>query len=103
MKLKAQKNHTVRRKVDLESWEKTIESLAMDLCPTKEWQAYEKKAHFLAWKNNKQSNTAKIRVFPIWRKYRQQALRVATLYRTLPILRYFPLKVTNFLGQILFK
>jgi|GEM_PF-3000119 len=108
MRLKAYNTRHKRRKTDSpetwekENWEKTIESLAISLCPTQEWQAYEKKLQHLAWQANKQQNSARVSVFPIWRKYRQQALRVATLYRTVPVLRHLPLPVANFLGEILF-
>lgn len=103
MRLKAHKPHYTRRKTDPEGWEKTIESLAISLCPTEEWQAYEKQLQYIAWKANKQQNSAKVSVFPVWRKYRQKASRVATLYRTAPILRHLPLNVASFLGEVLFK
>lgn len=104
MRLKAYNTRQKRRKTDCpESWEKTIESLAISLCPTEEWQAYEKKVQHLAWQANKRQGSARVSVFPIWRKYRQQALRIATLHRTLPMFRHLPLPVASFLGELLFK
>ncbi len=47
--------------------------------------------------------SATIRLFPVWRKYRQQAKRVATLHLALPMLRRLPLTVCGWLGNLLFK
>jgi len=103
MRLKAYKSHTTRRKTDPEGWEKTIDSLAISLCPTEEWQAYEKQLQAVAWKANRQKNSARVSVFPVWRKYRQKASRVASLYRRAPILRHLPLNVVSFIGDVLFR
>ena len=46
---------------------------------------------------------AQVRLFPVWRKYRQQAKRVATLFQTVPILKRLPLSVAGWLGDLLFK
>jgi hypothetical protein len=103
MNLKVRKPRYQRRRSDIDNWENTIDSLAMTLCPVAEWQAYEKQLQFIAWKANRRPQKAKVRVFPVWRKYRQKAVRVATLYEAAPILRHFPLGFVGFLGDLLVK
>lgn len=75
----------------------------MTLCPVTEWQVYEQQLQYLAWKTNKRQNKDVVRVFPIWRKYRQKATRVATLYHAVPLLRHLPLGLVGFLGDLLVK
>jgi hypothetical protein len=110
MNLKADRPRYLRRKTDLEAWENTIESLAMDLCPAEEWQAYQRQLMALsqvassrAQKSHARQAKGSVRVFPIWKKYRQKALQVATLYQAVPLLRHLPLRVSSFLGDVLFK
>jgi hypothetical protein len=103
MNLTAKKSRHMRRKTDIEAWENTIESLAMDLCPPNEWQAYQRQLQTVSIKSGARQPASKVKVFPIWKKYRQQALRVATLYQAVPLLRHLPLGVSSFLGDVLFK
>lgn len=109
MKLQTRKTTYPRRKSEQDSWEKAIDALAMHICPVSEWQAYEQQLQQIAWQNSTryQSKSRKhlpvVRVFPVWRKYRQKALRVATLQQNVPMLRYLPLGLSCFLGDILFK
>lgn len=86
--------------------EKTVDTLAMHLCPNEEWRAYEQKTRYLVWKAQQKrrisSDSAKVCVFPIWRKYRHQAQKVANLLQVIPVLRHLPLPVTRFLGAVFF-
>lgn len=107
MKLHADNKHYKRRKSDVEAWEHTVDALAMSLCPEDEWLAYEKRMQQLAWRESKSAaprrHTAAVRVFPVWKKYRQKALRVATLHQAVPVLKHLPLRISCFLGDVLFK
>ena len=88
--------------LDHAAWDRTVDALAMHLCPSEEWQEYEKKVQYQVWKANLQQNSARVKVFPIWRKYRYQAQQIASLQKAVPILRHLPLPVTSFLGRVLF-
>jgi hypothetical protein len=103
MKLHARKHHPQRRKADFDTWEKTIDALAMSICPSREWQDYERRLQQLAWRANVRSRRKVVSVFPVWKKYRQKALRVATLHQAVPVLKYLPLRVSCLLGDLLFK
>ena len=113
MTLHANKPRYMRRKSDVEAWEKTIDALAMSICPAEEWQAYERQIQQVAWKTQAKQNglkpgrsnhaLASVRVFPVWKKYREKALRVATLHQAVPLFRHLPLSVSCFLGEVLFK
>lgn len=104
MQLKLNKPSLRSRKTQEQAeWEQTIDALAMHICPVEVWQDYEKQMQTLTWKAKKDKKASRISVFPIWRQYRQQALRVATLHRTLPMLRRLPIGVACFLGDLLFK
>lgn len=78
----------------------------MHLCPAGEWQAYEKKVQYLVWKSGLRkdgtSGKPKICVFPVWRKYRHQAQKIANLHQVVPLLRHLPLPVSSFLGKVFF-
>lgn len=95
----------MRRKSDWATWENTIEALAMDLCPAEEWQLYQNQLRHVTLSSpcTQARTTATIKVFPIWRKYRSKALKVATLQQTIPLLRHLPLSISRLLGDILFK
>jgi hypothetical protein len=108
MNLKPHKPRYSRRKSEQDGWERAIDALAMHICPAEEWQAYERQLQQVAWKNTtrlqgNRMHAPVVRVFPVWRKYRQKALRVATLQKTIPLLKYFPLGLSCFLGDVLFK
>lgn len=105
MNLHANRPRYKRRKSDTPALEQTVDALAMSICPVAEWQDYERRLQQVAWKtgHNGQPCQGKLRVFPTWKKYRPQALRVATLQQAAPVLRYLPLKVSCILGDILFK
>jgi hypothetical protein len=107
MKLKTHNNRTSHQELETCDWDASIELLAMQLCPTKEWQSYEKRMQALARQAAKPGahakTRAKVRVFPVWRKYRQQAKRVATLYQALPVFRRLPLALGGLVGNLLFK
>lgn len=105
MKQTADKTRYMRRKSDVEQkrvHERTVEDIAITLCPAPEWEAYEARRHQLMRMSRmqKDSRTAEIKVLPIWWKYRRQAYRVATLQRMFPVLRYLPLRLSSFLGEV---
>jgi len=105
MKLKTNQSRYLRRKTDLEAWERTIDALARKLCPLEERLAYEKKLQLLTAKSRvtRKGAQAEIYVFPVWRRYRQKALQVATIHRAAPFLRRLPLTFSCLLGDLLFK
>jgi hypothetical protein len=89
--------------MDSKAWDRMVDALAMHLCPTEEWQAYEKKLQYLVWKSKqRQTKTAKVCVFPVWRKYRHQAQKIVNLQHVVPLLRHLPLPVSSFLGKVFF-
>lgn len=84
-------------------WKRLVDVLSMHLCPAREWQAYEKKVHEQAWRAKvRQAGDATIYVFPVWRKYRRQARKIASLQHFAPVLRHLPLPVSSFLGKVFF-
>lgn len=91
---------------DLRDWDRLVDVLSMHLCPADEWQAYEKKVQYQNWKSKQKkqngSPKAKVCVFPIWRKYRGQARKIASLHQVIPMLRHLPLPVSSFLGKVFF-
>jgi len=104
---KSRNQHLQRAVTD---WEMRIESLAMQLCPADEWQHYEKKMHALlresqtlTLRRKRPTPGSAVAVFPVWRKYRQQAKRVATLQQAFPLFKHLPLKLNGFVGDLLFK
>lgn len=107
MNLKLHKTRTMRQQLEASDWDTSIELLAMQLCPTEEWQSYEKRMQTLARQATLPASRGKanssVRVFPVWRKYRQQAKRVATLYQALPMFKKLPLALGGFVGDLLFK
>ncbi len=101
----ANKTRYMRHKADVEhkrASERTVEDIAITLCPSAEWEAYEARRHQLVrlGRAQKDSRMAEVRVMPVWWKYRRQAYRVATLQRLFPVLRYLPLRVSSFLGEV---
>lgn len=108
MNLHIQKKR-IRRKTDFESrhsFEKAVDELAMNLCPEAEWQAYYNQKSQISWRLKKQGHRkpqADVVVYPVWKKYRQQAMRVVTLQQAAPFLRHLPLRISHFLGEVLFQ
>jgi hypothetical protein len=82
------------------NWNRLVDVLSMHLCPPEEWQAYEKKMNEQA--KLRASGGATIYIFPVWRKYRQQARKIASLQNFAPVLRHLPLPVSCFLGKVFF-
>ena len=107
MNLKVHKTRATRHRAETCDWDSSIELLAMQLCPAEEWQTYEKRMQAQARQFNtvkgQGKQSTKVRVFPVWRKYRQKAKRVATLYQALPLFKRLPLSVSGFIGDLLFK
>jgi hypothetical protein len=107
MNLKIHKSRTLNHELQSCDWDTSIELLAMQLCPVEEWKSYERRMQTLARQasvlSSPRKKQAKVRVFPVWRKYRQQAKRVATLYQTMPMFKRLPLSVAGFVGNLLFK
>lgn len=107
MKQTADKKSYARRKSDAvnkRAWERTVEDIAMTLCPPSEWEDYEIRCHQLARIcRQKSPRMAEVKVMPIWWKYRREASRVATIQQAIPPLRYLPLKVSSILGEIFLK
>lgn len=107
MNLKIRKSRAMGHDLQSNDWDTSIELLAMQLCPVEEWQNYEQHMQTLAREASvfpsRLKPQAKVRVFPVWRKYRQQAKRVATLYQALPMFKRLPLPVAGFVGDLLFK
>jgi hypothetical protein len=112
MNLKLRKTRASRQQASASEWDANIELLAMQLCPADEWQHYEKRMQTLARQQNAQQNSTpgrgkrpapKVRVFPVWRKYRQQAKRVATLHQAFPLFKRLPLALSGLVGDLLFK
>lgn len=105
MSLKLRKTRAIRHQEPANDWDTSIELLAMQLCPTEEWQRYERKMQALARQATSSAprGKGKVRVFPVWRKYRQQAKRVATLYQAIPVFKRLPLPFCGFVGDLLFK
>jgi hypothetical protein len=105
LQFRKSRNQNLQRAVT--DWEMRIESLAMQLCPADEWQHYEKKMHALLRESQtltlRRKRSAPISVFPVWRKYRQQAKRVATLQQAFPLFKHLPLKLNGLVGDLLFK
>lgn len=87
---------------DTKAWERMVDALAMHLCPIKEWQAYEQKVQYLIWQSKQSQSAAKVCAFPVWRKYRHQAQKIASLQHVVPLLRHLPLPVSSFLGKVFF-
>ncbi len=74
--------------------ERSIEWLSRRLCTRQELGVYnQRKAYFKA---RKKSNVV---LFPIWQRYRHQAIQIVRLRRAWPWLRYFPLKLSAVLVQ----
>jgi len=69
--------------------EQSIEWLSRKLCTRQEMKLYTKRQ---AYYQSKPSN--KVLLFPIWQRYRHQAIRIIRLRRSWPWLRYFPLRVS---------
>jgi hypothetical protein len=107
MNLKLRKSRATDHDSQANDWDTSIELLAMQLCPVEEWQHYEQHMQTLAREARalpaRLKPQAKVRVFPVWRKYRQQAKRVATLYQAAPVFKRLPLPVAGFVGDLLFK
>jgi hypothetical protein len=112
MNLKLRKTRASRQQTLASEWDANIELLAMQLCPAEEWQRYERRMQTVARQQNSQQNRtqatgkeqpSKVRVFPVWRKYRQQAKRVATLHQAFPLFKRLPLTFSGLIGDLLFK
>ena len=105
MKLKLHKTRAQRHKMPITDWDTSIELLAMQLCPAAEWRKYERHMQALTRQSTAQNqhHKSKVKVFPVWRKYRQQAKRVATLYQAIPMFKRLPLAISGFIGNLLFQ
>jgi hypothetical protein len=112
MNLKLRKTRASRQQLVASEWDANIELLAMQLCPAEEWQHYERRMQTVARQQHSQQSSAlakgkapapKVRVFPVWRKYRQQAKRVATLHQAFPLFKRLPLVLSGLVGDLLFK
>lgn len=88
--------------MDPQAWDRMVDALAMHLCPTEEWQAYEQKVQYLIWQSKQRAGRARVCAFPVWRKYRDRAHKIASLQHVVPILRHLPLPVSSFLGKVFF-
>lgn len=84
-----------RRKTDRADWERQVEALAQQLCSPQEWAAYRARHETLRARYGHD----RIRLFPVWRRYREQAQRMARLCRALPILKALPCRVLAVLSR----
>ena len=87
-----------RRKTDKQVWEQTIDLLAQSLCPEAEWAAYRNRQRTIA-----RMGDPAVKVFPVWKKYRAQAVKVATVQRAVPMLRHLPPRFSWVLGEVFLK
>lgn len=97
----SQKNpHPMRRAEDrelLQREEDTLDALAQRLCPADLLEKY-RYADFVNQRGGKN-----VTVFPIWRRYRREALKVRMMYREVPWLRHLPPGVAQWLTLLLLK
>ncbi len=93
----------MRRKADVESWESTVDALSKELCTPSEWQDYLKRQSQYSKRFGSLQTAENIAVLPVWKKYRKQASRLATLYRSLPVCRHLPVRVSVMLSEIIYR
>lgn len=89
----------LRRKSEFMAWQQAIDKLALQICPTEEWDQHMRRVYQVDWLVQHSPGVRNIKIFPVWKKYRKEALQVATLYQTLPILQHIPLRWACFLGK----
>lgn len=85
--------NALRQQIRLE--DKMIEQLAQALCPPKIAKRYQQ----LNFSHQHAGKT--LVIFPIWRRYRREALRIMMVYRFMPWLRPLPLGVTRWVALLL--
>lgn len=103
MNVRPNRHRPLRRKADIIAWQ-TIDQLAMQLCPPDEWNAYMCQLNDLEGLIQETPEiSANLRVFPIWKKYRNEARQVAALYQAVPLLQRLPLRWTSILGRLFFQ
>ena len=121
MKLLQPTRPYTRRKIDQEEWEKTIDELAQRLCTAEEWRRYYQQqeefqpvVYVTEDENGEEVEcdpedldeeyvTAEVKVFPVWRKYRGRAEKIAQLQFILPFLQKLPVRWSLFLSDLLMK
>lgn len=77
-----------RRKSDRADWERQVEALAQRLCSREELQAQLQRHEAL----RQEGRLRQVKLFPIWRRHREQAQRIARLCERLPFLRRLPFR-----------
>ncbi|MBK8190562.1 MAG: hypothetical protein IPK79_08965 [Vampirovibrionales bacterium] len=76
-----------KRRADRDAWERQVDSLARQLCAPEELSDYFRRRKAL----REMGNSRRIRLFPVWRRHRERAQRIARLREKFPILRALPL------------
>ncbi len=82
--------------INPEDWEVTLETLSRQLCSKRELSIHLKRQEMYA-----RNGATRIKMFPIWRRYRRKAERVARIQGTVPFLKNLPLSVSAFISDIL--
>ena len=93
-----EQTHPQRRAADrerLQLEEATIEELARELCPRHLAEQY---SH-LGFTHQRYGK--KLTVFPIWRRYCDEARKVMQMHQLLPATEHLPLGVTRWLALLL--
>ncbi len=88
----------IRRSTDSENWEQRVERLARDLCSDDEVKQYKRLRATI-----QKDTTGRLATFPVWRKYKSKAERIASMHKMIPLLRRLPHNVNDVLGKILLK
>ncbi len=82
--------------LETEDWEATLDKLSRQLCSKKELAHHTRRQEMYV-----RNGVTRVKLFPIWRRYRRKAERVVRIQSAFPILRRFPLCVSSFISDIL--
>ncbi len=88
----------IRRSADNDSWERVVERVARDLCSDDEVKQYKRLRATV-----QKDSSGRLATFPVWRKYKSKAERIASMHKMIPLLRHLPHDVNDVLGKILLK
>ena len=74
-----------------------LESISMAICPAREMMAYFAKKDFY-----QERGLRRMRVFPVWRRYREKAEKIARIQKYIPILKLLPMSFSEWLANRFF-
>ncbi len=97
MSVLKESQHHRRRKSDKPELELVLDNLSRQLCSPEELSVHLSRQEMIARKGMN-----RVKLFPVWRRHRWQAQKIARLQEVFPFLKRLPLKVSVFLSDLVY-